>query len=202
MVDEMGVSEPTTNGPPPGLNGSGSLVSAGDGFGAVAALMALLADPAAATARLGELERRQNAVSAAEARLAKRERQIEAREADLAVRVKAHLDEKRADKEKFAADWAQLAYDRKEWAERCGDIEAQAHRYREGLRVDIDLSNPSHMARLHNGHFSRAGQLEEAQAARRSPADVAAERAVAETPEFEAVKGTSITRGGGAGRRG
>jgi hypothetical protein len=108
----------------------------------------------------------------------------------------------RLDKEKFAADWAQLAYDRKEWAERCADIEAQAHRYRESMRVDIDMSNPSHMARLHSGGFARVGQFEEARAARRSPADVAAELAVAETPEFESVKGTSITRGGGAGRRG
>jgi hypothetical protein len=191
MVDEMGVSEPTPNGPPPGLNGSGSPP---DGFGAVAALMALLADPAAATARLGELERRQNAVSAAEARLSRRERQIEAREADLAVRVKAHLDEKRADKEKFAADWAQLRADRAEWAERCGDIEAQAHRYRESLRVDIDLSNPSHMARLHSGDFGRIGQVEEARAARRSPADVAAEHAVEATPEATFPTGTSISR--------
>jgi hypothetical protein len=199
MVDEMGVSEPTTtNGPPP-MNGSGSPP---DGFGAVAALMALLADPAAATARLGELERRQSAVSAAEARLGKREKLVESREADLAVRVKAHLDEKRADKEKFAADWAQLRADRAEWAERCGDIEAQAHRYRESLRVDIDLSNPSHMARLHSGHFSRAGQLEEARAARRSPADVAAELAVEATPEATFPAGASITRTAGAGRRG
>jgi hypothetical protein len=200
MVDEMGVSEPTaSNGPPPGLNGSGSPL---DGFGAVAALMALLADPAAATARLGELERRQNAVSAAEARLSRRERQIEAREADLALRVKAHLDEKRLDKEKFAADWAQLAYDRKEWAERCADVEEAARRYRSQFDVSISFDNPAHMARLHSGHFSRAGQLEEARAARRSPADLAAERAVEASPEFESVKGTSITRGGGAGRRG
>jgi hypothetical protein len=164
--------------------------------------MALLADPAAATARLGELERRQNAVSAAEARLSRRERQIEAREADLTVRVKAHLDEKRLDKEKLRQGEAQLSYDRAEWAERCGDIEAQAHRYRESLRVDIDMTNPVHMARLHSGHFSRAGQVEEARAARRSPSDLAAERAVEATPEVEFPAGASITRTARAGRRG
>jgi hypothetical protein len=186
--DVMGVSEPTaTNGPPPGLNGSGSPLA---GFEALMALAGLLKDPEAVAA----LEKRQNSVAAAEARLAKRERQIESREADLAERVKAHLDEKKAATDKLRQGQAQLAYDRKEWAERCGDIEGQARRYRESLRVDIDMTNPAHMARLHAGDYARVGQIEEALAARRSPSDLAAKRAVAETPEPEFPTGTSISR--------
>jgi hypothetical protein len=116
------------NGPPPGANGAGH--AAVDSFAAFASLAKLLADPAATLAKMGEIrdreaevDRKLNALSAAEARLAKKEQALAAKEENLGARglnlqkeyraleaakerMQGEFDEKHADLIQAAQCWS------------------------------------------------------------------------------------------------
>jgi hypothetical protein len=187
----------TWNGPPPGANGAGHAAPV-DSFAAFAALAALLADPAATLAKMKELsdreaevDRKLNAVSAAEARLAKKEQALAEKEAALKTqgiaqqKAYADLDKwKKIERDEFDEANAILVEKARRW-----------DRIQPPDSIDLSRSDGGQSVRdLHSGQFAHVGQVEEARAARRSPSDLAAEHAVAETPEVEFPAGTSISR--------
>jgi hypothetical protein len=188
------------NGPPPGLNGAGH--AAVDPFTAALGLLTIAVDAEGTKARLLELQSREaeadrklNAVSAAESRLSKKE--LALAEKEQALKTQGIAQQKAyADLDK----WKKIARD--EFDEANAILVEKARRWDRIQPPDSCSDGGQSVRDLHSGQFAHVGQVEEARAARRSPADLAAERAVAETPEATFPAGASITRTAGAGRRG
>jgi hypothetical protein len=187
-----------------GTPGNGAVAHQGaDGFELFASLVGLMGDREAVAAQIAKFVSERNAAATEIARAAKATKKLEAdREAFEAERA-SFAAERDAGREELWRGQQQLDWDRREWTEQNAETIALASRYRESLRVDIDMGDPAQMARLHAGNYGRMGQREEAEATkRRSAADLHAERLVAATPEVQFAAGTSISRSSGPARRG
>ena len=163
-----------------GAPGNGAVARQGaDGFEVFASLVSLMGDREAVAAQIAEFVSERNAAAAEIARAAKATRKLAADREALEAEKASFAAERDAGREELWRGQQQLAWDRREFEEQNAETIALASRYRESLRVDIDMGDPVQMARLHAGNYGRMGQRADAEATkRRSAADLAAERAV------------------------